>query len=47
MIKIIKHNSVEIHHYVGYIFLKFILGEDVDIIISFIKSSINKYIESK
>ena len=44
MVKIIKHNNIEIEHQVGYIFLKFMLGNDVDIIIDFIKNTINKYI---
>lgn len=44
MVKIIKHNNVEIEHQVGYEFLKFILGNDIDIIIYFIKNTINKYI---
>ena len=43
LIKIIKHDDFEIQHQVGYIFLKFILGDDVDIIIDFIKNTINKY----
>jgi len=44
MIKIIKHNDIEIQHQVGYVFLKFILEDDVDIIINFVKKTINKYI---
>jgi len=44
MVKIIKHNNVEIEHQVGYVFLKFMLGNDIDIIIDFIKNTINKYI---
>jgi hypothetical protein len=44
MIKIIKHNDIEIQHQVGYLFLKFILQDDIDIIIDFVKNTINKYI---
>ena len=39
--QIIIHNGVEIHHYVGYEFLKFMLGNDTDEIIEFIKDSID------
>jgi hypothetical protein len=41
--KKIVYNNVEIEHYVGYVFLKFIFEEDVDIIINFIKKIIEKY----
>jgi len=41
--KNITHNGVEIQHQVGYIFLKFILGNDVDLIIDFVKNTIDKY----
>jgi hypothetical protein len=44
MIKIIKHNDIEIQHQVCYLFLKFILQDDIDIIIDFVKNTINKYI---
>jgi len=44
MIKNIKHNDIEIQHQVGYVFLKFILEDDIDIIIDFVKNTINKYI---
>jgi len=44
LIKNIIHNGVEIQHQVGYIFLNFILGSDVDIVIEFVKNRINKYI---
>ena len=47
MIKNIKHNGIEIQHHVGYMFLKFILGNDVDVIIDFVKNTIDKYTESK
>ena len=45
-IKILKHNDVEIQHHVGFLFLKFILGDDVDIIINFIKKTIIKYMKN-
>jgi len=41
--KIIIHNGVEIEHYIGREFLKFIFGNDVDEIINFVKSTIDKY----
>lgn len=44
MIKNIKHNDIEIQHQVGYAFLKFILEDDVNIVIDFVKNTINKYI---
>ena len=37
------HNGVEIEHQIGYVFIKFILGDDTDIIISFVKNTIDKY----
>jgi hypothetical protein len=40
---IIIHNGVEIYHQVGMEFLKFILKDDVDIIIEFIKNTIDIY----
>ena len=40
----ILHNGVEIEHQIGYKFLKFILGDDTDMIISFVKNTIDKYI---
>jgi hypothetical protein len=42
-IKQILHNDVEIEHQIGYEFLKFILGDDVDLIINFVKNTIDKY----
>lgn len=39
----ILHNDVEIEHQIGYIFLKFILGDDTNTIIDFVKNTINKY----
>lgn len=44
MKKIIVHNGVKMQHQVGYIFLKYILGSDVDIIINFVKNTIDKHI---
>jgi len=43
MIKKFKHKGVEIEHHIGHSFLKFIFGDDFDIIINFIKKTINKY----
>jgi hypothetical protein len=40
---IIIHNGVEIHHQIGIKFLTFILGENTDAIISFVKDTIDKY----
>jgi len=42
-IKKILHNGVELEHQIGYEFLKFILGDDTDIIINFVKTTIDKY----
>jgi len=42
--KKIFYNGVEIEHIVGYKFLRFILGNDTDIIIEYIKNSIDKYV---
>ena len=42
-IKKILHNDVELEHHIGYEFLKFILGDDTDIIIQFVKDTIHKY----
>ena len=41
--KKIMHNDVEIEQHVGYEFLKFILGENTDTIINFVKTTIDKY----
>ena len=41
--KVILHNDVEIEHYVGYEFLKFIFEENVEEVIQFVKNTINKY----
>jgi hypothetical protein len=37
------HNNVEIEHQIGYKFIKFILGDDTDAIIDFVKITIDKY----
>lgn len=42
--KKIIHNGVEIYQQIGYEFLKFILGNDTDSIIDFVKNTIDKYI---
>ena len=42
-IKKILHNGVELEHHIGYEFLKFILGDDTDVIIQFVKNTIDKY----
>ena len=43
-IKKILHNDVEIIHMIGYELFKFILGNDTDLIIDFVKNTIDKYI---
>ena len=43
-IKKILHDGVEIDHKIGYEFLKFILGNDTDLIVDFVKNTIDKYI---
>lgn len=40
--KIISHNGVEIEHRVGTNFLKFILGDDMEMIIDFVKKTIDE-----
>ena len=42
-IKKILHNGIELEHQIGYEFLKFILGDDTDVIIEFVKTTIDKY----
>lgn len=42
-IKKLIHNGVEIEHKIGYEFLKFILGDDTEYIIEFVKNTIDKY----
>jgi hypothetical protein len=41
--KKIIHNGIEIEHQVGYEFLRFILGDDLQEIINFVKNTIDKY----
>jgi hypothetical protein len=41
--KILLHNGVEIEHQIGYEFLKFIFENDTDLIIYFVKTTIDKY----
>mgnify|MGYP000917566680 FL=1 len=43
-IKKLLHDGVEIDHQIGYEFLKFILGNDTDLIVDFVKNTIDKYI---
>jgi hypothetical protein len=42
-IKKILHNGVELEHHIGYGFLKFVLGNDTDVIIQFVKHTIDKF----
>ena len=42
-IKKILHSGVEIEHQIGYKFLKFILDDNTDLIIDFVKNTIDKY----
>ena len=42
-IKKLLHDGVEIEHQIGYEFLKFILGSDTELIIEFVKNTIDKY----
>jgi hypothetical protein len=42
-VKKILHNGVEIEHYIGYEFLKMMLGDETDVIIEFVKNTIDKY----
>ena len=43
-IKKMTHNGVEIEHHIGYEFLKFILGDDANLIVEFVRNAIDKYI---
>jgi len=43
-VKKILHDGVEIEHQIGYEFLKFILGNDTELIVEFVKNTIDKYI---
>jgi len=38
------HNDVEIEHQIGFEFLTFIFGNDVNVIIDFVKNTIDKYV---
>lgn len=42
-IKKLSHNGFELEHQIGYEFLKFILEDDTDAIIHFVKNTIDKY----
>ena len=42
-IKKIVHNGFDIEHQIGYEFIKFILGDNTDEIIEFVKYTIDKY----
>lgn len=42
-IKKILHDGVEIDHQIGYTFLEFILGNDTDFVVDFVKNTIDKY----
>lgn len=42
-VKIIHHDGIEIHHYVGVELLRLILGENTPIIIEFVKKTINDF----
>jgi hypothetical protein len=43
--KTIVHDGVEIEHQIGNVFLTFILGDDRDEIIKFVKNEIDKYLQ--
>ena len=42
-IKKFEHDGQELEHHIGYAFLKFILEDDCDAIIEFVKNTIDKY----
>ena len=42
-IKKLLHDGVELEHQIGYEFLKFILGSDTELIIDFVKNTMDKY----
>lgn len=44
LIKKIKHNDLELEHHVGIKFIQFILGENTNDIINFVRNTIDKYI---
>ena len=46
VIKIIHHDGIEIHHYVGLELLRLILGENTEIIIEFVKKTIDDYMRN-
>ena len=46
LIKKISHHGVEIEHQIGYKFLTFILGDDTNLVIEFVKNTIDKYTEA-
>lgn len=41
--KKIIHNDVELEHHIGHQFLIYVLGENTDLIINFVKETIDKY----
>lgn len=43
-IKIILHNNVEIEHHIGYSFLRFILQDNTDLIVDFVKNTVDSYL---
>ena len=43
LIKKFIHKGVEIEHQIGIEFLRFVLGDDTDLIIEFVKNTIDKY----
>lgn len=45
-VKIIQHNGEEIHHYVGLELLTFVLGENTEIILEFVRKTIHTYFEN-
>ena len=45
-VKKIIHNDVEILHYIGYEFIKFILKDNTQSIIQFVKTNIDKHISN-
>jgi len=42
-VKKILHNGQELEHHIGYDFLKFVLDNNSDEIIQFVKNTIDKY----
>ena len=37
------HDGVEIEHLIGYEILNFILGDDTDLVVDFVRNTIDKY----